>query len=292
MKRLPPLSTLPVLEAAARHGSFKRAAEELNVTHAAVSHQIRSLEGHLGVTLFARNGRRVTLTHEGERLASVVRTSLDNLSDAIEELSPAARERTLKISVLQSFGARWLMARLSGFVEKHPEYEMSIETSNRLANFTTDGVDIAVRYGTGPWAGLHSEFLAGDTYFPVASPQFRRGKLPRKPADLKGLPLFRADAEQWGLWLGALGVSVKLTFTGVDYHDIGLSLQQAIAGAGIAMARRSVVVDDLNSGRLVKLFDFEVPSPWGYHLVCLPKHANGKKVHAFREWLKAAIDWQ
>lgn len=291
MKRLPPLSTLPVLEAAARHGSFTLAAQELNVTHAAVSHQIRSLESHLGVTLFARNGRRVALTQEGERFASVVRASLDNLHDAIEELSPAVRERTLKISVLQSFGARWLMARLSGFVEQYPEYDMSIETSNRLANFTTDGIDIAVRYGTGPWPGLHSELLAGDTYFPVSSPQFRRGKLPKRPQDLRGLPMFRADAEQWELWLSGQGLDVLLTLTGADYHDIGLSLQQAIAGKGIAMARRSVVIDDLTSGRLVQLFEYEFPSPWSYHLVCLPKHAASKKVRAFRDWLKGAIDW-
>jgi LysR family transcriptional regulator, glycine cleavage system transcriptional activator len=292
MKRLPPLTTLPVLEAAARHGSFTRAAEELNVTHAAISHQIRSLESHLGIALFARNGRRVELTQEGARLADVVRSSLENLSDTIEALSPEHRARTLKLSVLQSFGSRWLLARLGSFAELHPEYELSIETSDRPASLTTEGIDIAIRFGVGPWPNLHNEYLAGDSYFPVASPKFRGGKLPKHWKELKNLPLFRADATKWELWLGAVGATFAPRYTGADYADLTLSLQQAAQGQGIAMGRRSVVQDDLRSGRLVQLFGYEIPSPWSYHLVCLPKYAASKKFIAFRDWIAGAIDWE
>ncbi len=197
MKRLPPLTTLPVLEAAARLQSFSAAAAELNVTHGAISHQIRSLEESVGVALFARQGRRVVLTAEGAAFAEAIRAALSKVSEAVEALSPIERERKLKISVLPSFASRWLMPRLGKFLEANPQYEIAVEANQTKSNFTSDGVDVAIRFGIGPWAGLHSERLAGDSYFPVCSPKFRRGKLPTKPAQLVGLPLFRNDPELW-----------------------------------------------------------------------------------------------
>jgi LysR family transcriptional regulator, glycine cleavage system transcriptional activator len=292
MKRLPPLTTLPVLEAAARLKSFSAAAAELNVTHGAVSHQIRSLEEHLGVALFARVARRVELTAEGAMLAEAVRAALAKVAEAVEALSPAERERKLSISVLPSFGSRWLMPRLGKFLQANPQYEISVEASPRHANFIADGFDIAIRFGVGPWPGLHHEHLAEDTYFPVCSPKFRRGKLPTKPAQLSGLPLFRPDHENWDIWLGAAGLEIKTNYIGVDYNDATLSLQRAIAGEGIALTRRSLVGDDLTNGNLVKLFDYEAPSPYSYNLVCLPQHATSPKVRKFRDWLVGEIDWE
>ncbi len=290
-KNLPPLTTLPVLEAAARLQSFSAAAAELNVTHGAVSHQIRSLEDHLGIALFVRVARRVELTAEGAMLAEAVRGALAKVSEAVEALSPAERERKLKISVLPSFGSRWLMPRLGRFLQANPQYEVSVEASTRLVNFASDGFDVAIRFGIGPWPGLHHQHLADDAYFPVCSPKFRRGKLPTKPTQLVGLPLFRSDVDNWEWWLDAIGVRIKPTYTGIAYNDATLPLQQAIRGEGIALTRRSLVGEDISNGNLAALFDLEVPSQNSYYLVCLPQHAQSPKVRAFRDWLVAEIDW-
>jgi LysR family glycine cleavage system transcriptional activator len=293
MRRLPPLSTLPVLEAAARLQSFSAAAEELHVTHGAISHQIRSLEDHLGVALFAREGRRVVLTPAGATLADAVRGALGQVAEAVEALSPMERERKLKISVLPSFASRWLMPRLGRFLEAHPQYEISVEATQNLANFNTDGVDIAIRHGVGPWPGVHAERLAGDTYFPVASPKFRRGKLPTKPAQLAGLPLFRAEAGLWESWFDAAGIGkLKPSVTGIDYNDATLFLQQAIAGEGIALTRRSLIGDDIENGHLKKLFDIEIDAGKSYFLVCRPEQAASRKVRVFRDWIASEIDWE
>lgn len=291
MKRLPPLTTLPVLEAAARLQSFSAAAAELNVTHGAISHQIRSLEESVGVALFARQGRRVVLTAEGAAFAEAVRAALAKVSQAVEALSPIERERKLNISVLPSFASRWLMPRLGKFLEANPEYEISVEANQTRSNFTTDGVDVAIRFGVGPWPGLHSERLAGDSYFLVCSPKFRRGKLPTKPSQLAGLPLFRNDPGLWEKWFAAAGLNMAAPAKGIDYNDAALFLQQAIAGEGIALARRSLIADDFENGKLVRLFDIEVKSENDYHLVCLPQSAHSKKVRAFRDWIVKEIDW-
>jgi LysR family transcriptional regulator, glycine cleavage system transcriptional activator len=246
----------------------------------------------LGVALFARVSRRVELTAEGAMLAEAVRAALAKVSEAVEALNPAERERKLSISVLPSFGSRWLMGRLGRFLQANPQYEVSVEASPRLANLITDGFDVAIRFGRPPWPGLHHEHLADDTYFPVCSPKFRRGKLPTKPAQLSGLPLFRSDHDNWDIWLAAAGLEIKPNYIGVDYNDATLSLQRAISGEGIAMTRRSLVGDDIANGNLVKLFNFEAPSPYGYNLVFLPQHASNPKVRAFRDWLVAEIDWE
>jgi LysR family glycine cleavage system transcriptional activator len=291
MKRLPPLTTLPVLEAAARLQSFSAAAAELNVTHGAISHQIRSLEESVGVALFARQGRRVVLTAEGALFAEAIRASLGQVAAAVEALSPIERERKLKISVLPSFASRWLMPRLGKFLEANPQYEISVEANQSRSNFTTDGVDVAIRFGVGPWPGLHSERLAGDSYFLVCSPKFRRGKLPAKPAQLAGLPLFRNDPGLWEKWFAEAGLKMAAPATGIDYNDAAIFLQQAIAGEGIALARRSLIGDDFDNGKLVRLFDIEIKSENDYHLVCLPQNFNSRKVRAFRDWMIREIDW-
>ncbi len=291
MSRLPPLSTLPVLEAAARLQSFSAAAEELHVTHGAVSHQIRSLEDYLNVALFSRQGRRVVLTAEGATLAEAVREALTRVGNAVEALSPRERERRLRISTLPSFGSRWLMPRLGSFLEAHPQYEISVEASQGMANFTTDGVDLAIRYGKGNWPGLHTERMAGDAYFPVCSPKFRRGKLPTKPAQLQSLPLLRNEPGYWVKWFALAGLDYDPPAAGIDYNDAALYLQQAIAGEGIVLTRSSLIGDDIANGKLVRLFDIEFPSDKGYYLVCQPQHAGSTKYKMFREWFKGQIDW-
>jgi LysR family glycine cleavage system transcriptional activator len=292
MKRLPPLSTLPVVEAAARLASFTAAAQELHVTHGAVSHQIKSLEEHLGVSLFARHGRRVALTPEGAAFAEQVRAALKTVADAVESISPEARQNSLTISVLPSFASRWLMPHIGKFVELYPEFEINVQSTISLANFTTDGVDVAIRFGLGPWPGVHTERIAGDAYFPVASPKFRRGKLPTSPEQLCSLPLLRTDQNHWDAWFKAAGVEMAPRMRGISYNDASLLVQAAVAGEGIALTRKSLVEADIDSGRLVKLFDVEIVSPENYFLVCLPQHAQSKKVKTFRDWLFREITWE
>ncbi len=291
MRKLPPLSTLPVLEAAARLSSFSAAAEELHVTHGAISHQIRSLEEYLGVPVFARIGRRVELTPEGAALADQVRAALQQVADAVEAISPEARENKLVISVLPSFASRWLMPRVGSFLEAHPQYQVSVEANQARANFLTDGVDVAIRYGQGPWPGLYAKFLADDSYFPVCSPQFMNGRLPKDPAQLMDVPLFRLEPGYWEKWFEAAGISYSPPSRGVIYNDAALFLQQAMAGEGVALTRRSLVQSDLKAGKLVKLFDIEIPTESKYFLVCLQQHANQAKIIAFRDWMVGQIDW-
>jgi LysR family transcriptional regulator, glycine cleavage system transcriptional activator len=289
--RLPPLSTLPVLEAAARLGSFSAAADELHVTHGAISHQIRSLEDHLGVALFVRAGRRVVLTAEGEALARAVRAALAQVSDAVEAVRPSERENRLTISTLPSFAGRWLMPRISEFLCAYPQYVVAVEASHALTNFATDGVDVAIRFGTPPWSGLHSEFLADDSYFPVCSPKFRRGRLPTSPSQLKTLPLFHTEEGMWARWFEVAGVGVPPKPVGVAFNDASMNLQNALNGEGVVLTRKSLVARDVAEGKLAKPFDIEVASRASYHLVCPDGREKQKKIRDFRDWLRTAIDW-
>jgi LysR family glycine cleavage system transcriptional activator len=291
MPRLPPLSTLPVLEAAARLKSISLAADELHVTHGAVSHQIKSLEEFLGVKMFVRSGRGVVPTIEGELLAEATREALEKIAGTIESLKPAAREHTLVISVLPSFASRWLMPRLGNFLESHPSMQISVEASQQLANFRSDGVDVAIRYGAGPWPGLHSTRLAGDSYIVVCSPKFRKGRLPKRPEQMIGLPLFCSEPGLWKQWFALAGVDFEPHSQAIEYNDAALYLQQAVAREGIVLTRRSIAASDLAEGRLLRLFDHQLPSDRSYHLVCLPQCANWPKIMAFREWIVKQIDW-
>lgn len=291
MARLPPMTTLPVLEASARLGSFSLAAEELHVTHGAVSHQIRSLEEFLGMKLFVRSGRGVALTVEGELLAGATREALEKIEETIESLKPAARENTLVISVLPSFASRWLMPRLGNFLESHPTMQISVLAVQQLANFRIDGVDVAIRYGVGPWPGLHSTRLAGDSYIAVCSPKFRRGRLPKRPEQMVDLPLFCSEPGMWSKWFALAGMDFAPPSQAIEYNDAALFLQQAVAREGIVLTRRSIAASDLAEGRLVRLFDYQLPSDRSYHLVCLPQCVNWPKIAAFRTWIVNQIDW-
>lgn len=292
MRRLPPLSTLPVLEAAARLQSFSAAAEELHVTHGAVSHQIRSLEDYLGVRLFAREGRRVTITPDGAQLAEQVRQALGQIASAVESVSPRARESRLTISVLPSFASRWLMPHMGSFLERHPELEVHVQATLGLANFTSDGVDVAIRFGRGPWPGVHIERIAGDSYLVVCSPDFLRKHPAEKLEDMLHLPLVRTELEHWTAWFKAAGLGSVPRMRGAEYNDAAMILQAALDGEGIALTRRSLAESDLTRGRLVRPFDVEIPAPESYFLVCLPQHRHSRKVTAFRDWLFSEIEWE
>jgi len=281
--RLPPLAALKAFEAAARLGSFSRAAEETYVTHGAVSHQVKALEELVGVPLFARNGRRVVLTAEGKALADRVRTALRDIAEAIESVGQRDRGNQLTVSMLPSFAARWLMPRLGRFMEKHPDIAVNVHASLALVDFERDGVDMAVRFGRGGWPNVEVEKFMDDQRFPVASPRLNRGKLPARPAELAKFRLLSTDDEPWAPWFKAAGVNLPEP-KGPMFNDAAMMVQAAVDGRGIAYARRSITEGDLAAGNLVRLFDIAVKSEGSYYLVW-PKGKPPAKVLAFRDWM-------
>lgn len=289
VRRLPPLSALRPFEAAARLESFSRAAEELHLTHGAVSRQVRALEQHVGVELFSRHGKRVALTREGRTFAERIRNALQEIAQAADALASRKRDPRLTVSVLPSFASRWLMPRLIRFMEAHPKIEVNVLATNALADFTHDGVDVAIRFGRGPWPSLACEHFLDDEYFPVASPRLNRGKLPKDPSELLRLRIMREDRNYWELWFEAAGVPLATPLEGPSFNDSTYSLQAAARGEGVALARRSIVGEDLERGTLKRLFRIAVPSRESYWFVSPKELAQSPKVKAFRDWVKAEL---
>ncbi|MGI9026299.1 MAG: transcriptional regulator GcvA [Burkholderiaceae bacterium] len=285
MATLPPLAALRAFEAAARLESFSRAADEIHVTHGAVSHQVRALEAFVGVPLFTREGRGVVLTGDGRVLATEIRAALAQIGAAAQAIRRRAQSNRLTISVLPSFGSRWLMPRIASFMAAHPGWEINIDSSATLADFARDGIDVAVRFGRGPWPGLHSEWLMDDEYILVASPKLNRGRLPKRLDELARYPLLRADIEPWRAWCAAAGVDLKPPDTGVDYQDMGVMLQSAIEGQGIMLTRRAIATAELQKGTLVQIFDIAVPADWAYWIVWSEAMPASDRVLAFRDWM-------
>ncbi|SEA06061.1 transcriptional regulator GcvA [Paraburkholderia sartisoli] len=290
LRQLPALNAVKAFEAAARHESFSRAADELFVTHGAVSHQIRALEAELGVALFAREGKRVRLTEVGGRYATQVRAALMALADATRQIRAGDRERRLVVTMLSSFAARWVTPRVGSFIEANPQWDLELLSTNVLADFARDDVDAAIRFGFGKYPGLHSELLLEEIFFPACSPDFNGGNLPKTPADLANAPLLRSDDELWRPWFEAAGLTdLPEPKRGVLYQDSSNLLQAAIDRQGIALVRRSLAMHEIASGRLVRLFDIDGPSPWQYYFICPPPMLQAPRVAAFREWVFAEV---
>ncbi|MFM0323730.1 transcriptional regulator GcvA [Caballeronia glebae] len=286
LRQLPALNALRAFEAAARHESFSRAADELFVTHGAVSHQIRALEAELGVSLFARDGKRVRLTDRGRQYAAEVRSALVALAESTRRIRSGDRDRRLIVSTIPSFSARWLTPRVGRFIEQHPDVDLELLTTSTLIDFNRDDADVALRFGYGKYAGLHTEELLDEVFFPACSPNFRGGALPRVPGDLATLPLLRSDDELWRPWFDAAGLTdLPEPKRGVLYEDSSNLLQAAIDGQGIALVRRSLAMQEIIAGRLVRLFNVDGPSPWKYYFVCPAALLQTKRVQAFREWI-------
>lgn len=289
-RRFPPLSALRPFEAAARLESFSRAAEELALTHGAVSHQVRALEEHVGAPLFARHGKRVALTPAGRAFAERVRAALDEIAAAAEQLR-ARRDDRLTVSVLPSFASRWLMPRLIRFMDVHPRIEVNVIASTALADFRNDEIDVAIRFGGGPWPPHDCEMFMEDEYFVVASPKLAaRAKL-KSPRDLLNARIIREDRDYWRQWFDAVGIPIEeaKAARGPLFNDSTYALQAAARGEGIALARRSIVVEDLERGALVRLFDVTVPSRERYWFVCPKETAATPKVKAFKTWVRAEL---
>lgn len=307
MRRLPPLNSLRAFEAAARHLSFARAAQELHVTPAAISQQIRSLEEFAGVKLFRRKTRAVVLTEAAQAALPALREGFDRFAEGYAALRRHEESGTLTVSMPPSFGAKWLIPRLDGFHRLHPELDMRIDTSERLIDFERDEVDVAIRYGHGSYQGLYSECLLSDSVAPVCSPDLMNGDPPlREPADLARHVLLQVrwkmllrdgsgggDAvPDWRMWLRAAGVSDIDADRGPQFSLDSMALQAAIAGQGVALALGTLVEEDIRAGRLVYPFGVGAENDasarvFRYHVVCPEADKDRAKVRAFRNWVLA-----
>jgi LysR family glycine cleavage system transcriptional activator len=284
---LPPLIAVRAFEAAARHGSFVRAADELNITPAAVSQQVRYLEERLAVRLFTRHARGVQLTRVGGDYAMVLTAALDQIAAATVRAQAADGVGTLTISTTPSFAAKWLMPRLIRFQNGHPDLDVRLSTSNALTDFKLDDIDLAVRYGKGRWTGLHCELLLETERFPVCSPALRDGLPPlRRPKDLGKHTMLHVKTDEWAQWLSFAGLSGMAWNRGPQYSDAGLVTQAAVEGHGVALGQRVLVADDLAAGRLVEPFELRMPGGAAYYIVTLPGALDRTKVRAFAEWLR------
>jgi len=288
--RLPPMQALRAFEAAARMQSLTKAARSLSLTHGAISHQIKSLESDLGVRLVERAGRGIRLTDDGERFARRVRTAFTELTAAVHELTARANPRLLRVSAVPSFAARWLLPRIGRFLANYPDVDLDVRANIANVDFANDDADVAIRYGYGDWPGLGVELLLTDQFFPVCSPHIAKGRLPTCPADLARYPLLRAEDEYWKPWFEAAGLDWPEPARGPIFNDSSYLMQAAAEGQGIALARTSLLANDVRNGVLVRLFDVAVPAPRKHYLVYPPRTSNSPKLALFRGWLHAEIE--
>lgn len=294
--RLPSLNGLRAFEAAARHMSFTLAANELNVTQTAISHQIKRLEQELGVRLFVRQNRSLALTPQARDYLPGIRAAFHDLRHATERL---LRKDTgvLTISTLTSLAVKWVLPRLSAFQTAYPAIDVRITTSATLVDFRDADVDAAIRYGRGQWPGLRADWLMADHMFPVCSPSLLAGPKPlKKPADLKHHTLLHtttgATDDDWRTWLTAAGLPTDLTHHGVTFDLTVLTIQAAIDGMGVAIGRTAYVQEDIARGRLVVPFEMTLPADAGFYLVTPEGRADSPNMQTFRAWLMDAARQQ
>ena len=287
-RRLPPLNGLKAFEAAARSGSFTRAAEELNVTQGAVSHQVKTLEDTLGLKLFRRERQRVILTEAGRDYLSVIRDALDQIAVGTERLLRRQESGALTVSTSPDFAAKWLVSRLSSFSEKHPDVDLRISATTHYIDFAYDDVDVAIRHGNGEWPGLDVHRLCSERLFPVCSPKLvaRRNRI-TKVADLLKFPLLRLDdAKNWTRLFEAERVKVAVG-TGPVLNSASMLIDAAIDGQGVALARTALAAWDLINGRLVRPVNVSLKVANTYWIVCPKAASNLPKIATFRNWMLA-----
>lgn len=288
-RHLPSLNALKAFEAAARHGSFSLAAEELNVTHAAVSRHIRELEIWLGTRLFERTGRGVELTERGASYAEDITRSFDLMSAATESVTGRRRRRQrLAVSVEPALASLWLVPRLGRFTSAHPSIDLALESTSRLADFARREADLGIRYGRGPWPNVSAEKLAATHLTPVCSPALLAARSFEAPDDLEGGVLLQEEQRRfWMDWIEAAGLGERLTPEGASLSG-HLTIPAAEAGQGFALADEMIAADALVAGRLVRPFDVAV-THYAYFLVRDAGRKETRAMAAFGDWLKDEI---
>lgn len=291
MVRLPPFFALRALEAAARRRSYRRAGEELAITHGAISHHIRNLEAELGVKLFERQVHDMVPTPDAERLAGEVGRALQILRGAVAGFHGPPDRGPLVLSVPTQFAGRWLGPRLSRLLAMPAGVRLAVQVDDACADFVNDGVDIAVRIGAGDWPDLEIEPLIQERLIPVCSPVFAALHRIGRAEDLLHIPLLHHARYPWSLWFGPLGLEAPPP-DGVRFDDTVLTLEAAAQGLGVALARSFMVERDLATRRLVRLESRDVASPTGFFIVWRADSRKLGRIHRLRDWLlaEAAIE--
>jgi len=292
-RRLPPLNALRAFEAAARNGGFTAAARELAVSPAAISQHVAALEAHLATKLFRRLPRGLALTDAGRAYLPGLEEGFATLAAATHALRGRPRAGRLVVSALPSFALNWLVRRLPDFRVRYPEIDVVLRSETGFADFARDAVDVAIRYTKAPPANLRADRLLAESLFLCAAPSLAVGKAAlRRPADLANATLLHdssiARSEPrlaWEPWLELLGLPASLAARGPGFSDSSALYAAARMGHGVAVGRSVPLADDLAAGRLVKLFDLELPSGFAYWVVAPKAGTEDPRVAAFRSWV-------
>ncbi|WP_242111793.1 transcriptional regulator GcvA [Luteimonas aquatica] len=290
MRKLPPLTALRAFEAAARHASFKQAAEELALSPTAISHQVRQLEERLGLALFERRTRQVALTEAGERLYPVLREGFDAIATTWAALRTPAARPAVTLTTTRAFAARWLVPRLGAFAQALPEIALRVHAADEPVDLRREGVDLAVRYGGGRYPGLHAQPLLPGRFAPVCSPLLAlhdTAQLHRHPLLRYAWHLREADTPDWPRWLREAGLDPTAMTEGPLFSDETHAVQAAIAGQGVVLASLPLVADELAAGRLRVPFG-PVLAGHSFHLVWTPEADAAPALARVRDWLHAA----
>ncbi|BET98231.1 transcriptional regulator GcvA [Xenorhabdus taiwanensis] len=287
-KRLPPLNALRVFDAAARHLSFTKAAEELFVTQAAVSHQMKSLEDFLGLKLFRRRNRSLLLTEDGQSYYLDIKEIFTAINDATRKLQARSAKGALTVSLSPSFAIQWLVPRLSGFNQSFPGIDVRIQAVDREEDKLSDDVDVAIFYGRGNWPGLRTDRLYPEYLLPVCSPALLTGDRPLKtPADLaKHTLLHDSSRRDWQAYVRQLDMQQQINVQqGPIFSHSAMVIQAAVHGQGVALANNVMAQNEIDAGRLVCPFNDVLVSKNAFYLVCHDNQAELGKIAAFRKWI-------
>jgi LysR family transcriptional regulator, glycine cleavage system transcriptional activator len=291
-RRLPPLNSLKCFEAAGRLLSFTDAASELNVTQAAISHQIKVIENFLGVKLFDRYPRRLSLTEQGKTLLPEVIEAFDQVSNAVAAINKGRFSNVLSVRLAPSFAAKWLSPRLKYFWLQYPEIDLRLYHAHAAVDFEREEIDIAVTYGKGDWPDVVVEKLLSLDFFPVCAPAFLHKDKPlNRIENLRYYALLHdADYECWSDWLALAGVDGVDVNRGTVIDDTNVLIQAAIDGQGVALGSTTFVEDLIESGRLVKPFDISLVNDFAYYVVYPEAHLKNPAVRAFKDWLLSLVE--
>jgi len=293
---LPSLNALRAFEAIARHLSFAKAAEELHVTPAALSHQIRALEDQLGLELFHRRTRAIELTDAGRLIYPGIHAGFESVRNAVGQLERTRDQNIVVISATPGLVAKWLMPRLWRFLRAYPDIDARVSASMKVADFSAEGVDVAIRLSKRLMPDLHAQKLFEDSMLPVCAPRLVEQGL-RKPADLARFPLIHYDFATsmhappvWADWFPIAGLQGMDITRGLRVNAADHALDAAVSGAGVVLSHKLIASDDVHAGRLVCPFGPELPLTSAYYFVCPEGHETRPNVRAFRDWLFAEME--
>lgn len=292
-RRLPPLNPLRAFEAAARHGSVSLAAQELNVTHGAVSHQIKSLEAQLGVRLFERGGQRIRLTPQGAQLLPSITSAFTEIATAAARLTRPTTSGELTLACIPALMSFWLLPRIQGFISQFPDIRLRLVSSNDPANIADPAVDLCLLYGNGEWPDCWTRLWSPITFFPVASPTMLNSRPLRSLRELADHVLLHADEDggEWNTWLTATEARGFVARERQHFMgDARLATEAALHGLGVAMGDSITAQGLIESGDLVVPFDLAVPANQAFHIAAREELQATPIVRVFIDWLYAALD--